>query len=312
VSVSSAARRVRSPLPKRLPKDVEQSRMSLWDHLRELKNRLFKASLAILATTALVGFVFYEQVLKVIDHPYCSLPVQDRPALTHTKNACAFIFTGPIDGFTFRFKIAFTAGILLSSPIWLYQIWAFIAPGLHKKERRYTYIFIGASMFFFAAGCTVAYLVLGKGLQVLLEVGGPQLVAFLDINRYLSYVTTVLLIFGIGFEFPLITTILNRAGLLSTRKMRDWRRYVFFGMFVFAAFATPGGDPFTMTALALPLCGLYEGSVTLARVRDRARRRKDPDSLGVDTDELDDEVTSPLDYHAAPVKPAGSLDDDIT
>jgi sec-independent protein translocase protein TatC len=313
VSLSAGLKRVRNPLPRRPPRDVEESRMSLLDHLRELKKRVVRAALAIVAATALVGFVFYEPVFRIINHPYCSLPEEVRPALG--RQGCAFIFTGPLDGFSFRIKIALIAGILLSSPVWLYQVWAFIAPGLHAKERRYTYTFVGISVLFFLTGAAVAYLVLGEGLRLLLEVGGPDLVALLDVNRYLSYVTAVLLIFGVGFEFPLVTTMLNRAGILSTQRMREWRRYIFFGMFVFAAFATPGGDPFTMLALAAPLCLLYESSILLARVRDRRRRRRDPDSLMIDTDDLDDEVTSRLDYvpaavaPATPVGPATAVDD---
>jgi sec-independent protein translocase protein TatC len=321
--ISGAARMLRRPKlsrSQRRARSVEDARMTLIEHLVELRTRLTRASLAVLLVTAVVGFGFYDQVLKVVVHPYCQVPQQYRFQDAAHPTECILYANGPTDQFTFRLKVAFFAGVLLSAPIWVYQLWAFIAPGLHRRERRYTYIFVAVSLCLFTIGGLLAYFLLAKTLTLLLSVGGSSVATILDVNKYVAFAVGMMLVFGVGFEFPLVLSLLNLAGVLPTARMRSWRRIVYFAMFVFAAVATPSTDPFTMTFLAIPLCILYELAIVFARLHDRRVRKRAGET---DWAGLADDEQSPLDLTvedvgftpvapAAPVPPTGRLDDDIT
>jgi sec-independent protein translocase protein TatC len=261
--------------------------MSLQKHLQELRRRVFVSMIAVVVAT-IVSFVFHEMLLHALTHPYCALPhsyrlVQDR---------CSLFVSGVLDAFTVTLKLSLYAGIILSSPVWLFQIWRFITPGLHAHERRYALLFVGASMALFALGGLFAWLTLGKGLHFLLGFATGGVTSLLSFNSYLSFVTAMVLIFAVSFEFPLVVVLLNQVGVVSAARLRHWTRGVLFGIFVFAAVATPSQDPFTMTALAVPICLLYGVAVLIATVHDRRAARRAGAS---DYSDLADDEPSPLD-----------------
>jgi sec-independent protein translocase protein TatC len=270
--------------------------MSVMDHLRELRRRVIVMVL-IVAAGAIIGWIFYPQILSILKHPYCQIPPSRR--FPPNSSSCDLIFFQPLAGFTTRLKVAFIAGAVITAPLWLYQIWAFVVPGLRRTERKYTLIFIAASTALFAAGVSLAYLILSKGLRVLIGAAGPGTAALLDVNSYLSFVVLMLVVFGAAFELPLLVVLANFAGALPSRWLRKSQRIAIFLIFVFAAVATPSTDPFSMTAMAVPMCLLYEGAVLIATIHDRrkARRKAEQQAAAV----LADDVPSTVDPIPTPI-----------
>lgn len=251
--------------------------MTLMEHLYELRSRLLKASLGVLVGLG-VGFWLAQYVLLLLEHPYCQL--------TRGHGQGCFIVLGPTDALLLRMKVALWVGLVLAAPVWLYQLWAFIAPGLHRRERRWAYAFAGVATPLFAAGGLLAYLVVSKGLAFLLQFNGPNVTNTLEITRYIDFITGLMLLFGVAFEFPLVVVLFNLAGLASARRLLGWWRTAVFLMFAFAAVATPTADPFGMTFLGLSLAALYFGAVGFAFVNDRRRARRqaaEDAELGIDT-----------------------------
>jgi sec-independent protein translocase protein TatC len=290
--------------------------MTLIEHIRELRNRLFWASLAVLVGFGL-GVWLAPRVLHVLQQPYCDLP----SSLVGAN--CGFVQLGPADLLLLQLKVALWVGLILASPVWLYQLWAFIAPGLHRHERRYAYIFVAIAAPLFVAGSVLAYFVVAKGLEFLLEIGGDNITTTLEITRYVSFVTNMLLIFGVAFEFPLIILMLNFIGLMSARRMLGWWRVAVFVFFAFSAIVTPTPDPFGMTALALCLSLLYFAAVGVAFLNDRRRGRGKEIYEGLDDDQISviDDPREPVEAGerieaVAPVAPPKPLerryDTDIT
>jgi sec-independent protein translocase protein TatC len=219
-----------------------------------------------------------------LSKPYCNLPASKDPE----TGLCRFVQLGPADVFLLNLKVALWLGLILAAPVWLYQLWAFIAPGLHRNERRYAYAFASIAAPLFAAGAVLAYFVVEKGLHFQLE-----------ITRYISFVTSLILIFGVAFEFPLVALMLNVVGIASGRRLLSWWRVAVFVFFLFSAIVTPTPDPFGMTALALCLSVLYFMAVGAALLNDRRRNRHAEVYAG-----LDDDEASPIDFDdAEPVEP---------
>lgn len=264
-----------------------EGRMPVMDHLRELRRRLVWI-VVIVAVGAVVGWYVYNPVIHFLERPYCNVDYHHR--FGSDPKHCGLIFVGVLDGFTTRLKVAVISGAVFTGPLWLYQIWAFITPGLRRKERKYTVIFIVVSTVLFAAGMTLAYLVLSKGLNILLTQAGTNVQALLTINSYLSFVTLMLVIFGAAFELPLLLVMANLAGVLSGKLLKKSQRIGVFLIFLFAAVATPSTDPFTMCAMAVPMVVLFEASVLFAVLHDRrkARRRAAEEAV----EHLDDDVPS--------------------
>jgi sec-independent protein translocase protein TatC len=263
----------------------EAGRMTLAEHLRELRTRLVRSFLAV-AVGMVVAFVFYDRVFKVLTRPYCELPASRR--LTGGRD-CVLTVTSITGAFTVQLHVAMIVGVILSAPIWLYQLWAFITPGLHRKERRWALIFSGTSGVLFACGSAFGYYSLGRALAFLIGFGSKVgLTPLIAIDRYLSFVTNILLVFGASFEFPLLLVLLNFAGILSARRLAGAWRSIIFGVFVFAAVVTPSQDPLTMSLMAVPMTLLYGVALLVAFAHDRRAARND---LYVG---LPDEEASPL------------------
>ncbi len=242
-----------SPAKRRRPSDFQRAAegsMTLIEHLRELRTRLFRACVSIVIGT-IAGYFVAGEVQKILTDPYCNYMIAH--AATHS---CAMNMTSVLDAFMLKLKIALYVGLVLAAPFWLYQLWAFIAPGLHKRERRYGYIFAGIATPLFAAGFALGYVLVSRSMQYFLGLSGDISVT-VNLDGYFSFVTGVMLLFGAGFEFPLIVAMLNFAGLVSARRLLGWWRVAIFLMFLFAALVTPTPDPFNMTILAACMAVLY-------------------------------------------------------
>ncbi len=260
--------------------------MPLADHLRELRNRLAKGMLAITVVSVVVAFYSQELMNFLMDPvPKCTTGLGEA-----TGGKCAVIaYTDLLSPFTTTVKVCFMAGVIISSPIWLYQLWAFVAPGLHKHERKYTYWFVSAAVPLFLGGATLAYTVLPISMRVLLGITPEGSANILPMDKILDFVVRMILIFGAAFELPLLLVMLNFSGMVTGRRMAGWWRGVVMGVFIFGAVATPTTDPFGMIALAGPIVVLYFIAVGVALLNDKRRRRANPDA------DLDDDEASDLD-----------------
>ncbi len=263
--------------------------MTLVAHLTELRNRVAKALLA-LALGTVAGFLWYDNgLLAFLSEPYCSLPPEQR---LQTAGDCRLVVLDVFGGVLLRLKIGLIAGAVLSSPFWLWQLWAFITPGLKRNEKRYAVTFVAASTSLFALGAVLAYITLYKGLELLLGLAGDEVAFQLTAPDYLGFVISLLVAFGLSFELPLIAVALNLVGVLSHAALAKSRRWIYFLTIVFAAFVTPTQDPFTMLAMALPMVVLFELAIQIARVVDKRRARRD---AAEQFHGLSDDEASPLD-----------------
>ncbi len=260
--------------------------MTLTEHLRELRTRLV-ISVGSVFVGFIVGWIFYGDISRLLTDPYVDT-VQKLAAEKGIRSEA--VINGVASPFILQVKVALVAGIVLSSPIWLYQIWAFILPGLHRNERKWTMIFVAIAGPLFAGGVVLGYYVLPKGLSVLIGFTPDEVTNLVDLNGYLSFVIRILLVFGVAFEIPLFVIMLNLAGVVRGRHLARWRAWIVFGTFIFAAVATPSTDPITMLLLAIPMVLLFLISEAIAHIVDRRRGlNKDPDYA-----EYDDDEASPL------------------
>ncbi len=278
--------------------------MTLIDHLRELRGRMFKSVIAIV-----IGFCIawwqYDWLFDILIQPFTDSVrhLADEKGISSTP-----FVSGVANAFLLQTKICLVASIVLTSPVWLYQIWAFVLPGLHSNERKWTMIFVGVAGPLFASGVLLGYYVLPKGLEILIGFTPGQIESLVDVNSYFNFTLRVLLVFGVAFEIPLFVVLLNLAGVVSGKQLGRWRAYIVFATFVFAAVATPSTDPITMLFLALPMTVLFMISELIARFVDYRRGRGGDEP---DLDEFPDDEISPISLRHDPSDELpGPLDDD--
>jgi len=258
-------------------------RMPLMDHIRELRNRVVKMALALIAGM-IIGFVFFNWAFHIIERPLCAAVVKGHTGC-RTLGLNQLVLDGPLDTFYF------IVGLIISCPIWLYQIWAFVAPGLYAREKRWSYIFLGSAVPLFLIGVTLAYWSLTRTMDYLLHLTPSGVANLIDFDQYLSFVLTMMLAFGLAFELPLLIVMLNLAGILSHARFRKWRRVMIFAVFVIAGIANPSPDPITMLILGGACVAMVEVAEFIVWSNDRRRARLHPSPYaGLADDEL-----SPID-----------------
>lgn len=256
----------------------DDGRMALSDHLRELRARLLKVAV-ILVVGIIVALFFFDQIFELMMRPYeqAASRLPDSIETTPTVGGAG----GPL---MLHLKLCGLAAVVVTSPLWLYQIWAFILPGLHSNERKWTRIFAAIAGPLFLIGAAVGYLTLPKGLEVLIGFTPGGLTNLIDFSEYLTFLSRTLLVFGIAFEIPVFVILLNAAGVVSGRSLGQHRPWITIVVFVFAAVATPSADPFTMLFLAIPMMLLFFISEVICRLVDARRGRHSLADL--DDDEL--------------------------
>lgn len=233
--------------------------MTVVEHLTELRRRLFICVIAV-TLAAIVVYIFSLDIIHFLIEYY-----QD--AIDDPNRE--LIFTGPLDAFATRLKVATYGGIALAFPVWLFQVWRFITPGLEPREKRYAVPFVLTSILLFALGGFVALITLPKALDFLLNLGGSELQPLLTADRYLSLVTLMILAFGLAFEFPVVLTFLLLARVITTRQLRRWRRAAIVIIVIFAAVITPSQDPYSLLFMAVPMYIFYEICIIIGRVLKR-------------------------------------------
>ena len=267
----------------------ERGTMPLLDHLRELRKRIIRAAFFILIFSIL-GFVYYNQIITTLAEPVCDLKL----AQSSGSNNCGSLFiSGVLGPLNLQVKVAFLTGVIVSAPFWLYQLWAFIAPALHRKEKRKSVLFIIAATPFFTLGAALAYYILPIAIRVLFGFTPDSLNNLVRFDDYLSFVLRIILIFGLAFELPVFLVSLNLIGVLSGRGILKPWRFAIFGITVFVAAFSPTADPLSMAALALPLIIFYFGAGGIALLVDKKRDRKSQ-QIG-DNQAADIDQASPID-----------------
>jgi sec-independent protein translocase protein TatC len=266
------------------PTHAPGGNMPLMDHLRELRSRLTRAVLVIVIGT-IAGFVFYEPILDFLTRPYEDM----RPLLAGQGIDTELVITGVGGAFQFQLKISLVFGLLISSPFWLWQVWAFVLPALHRNEKRWAFLLAATGAPLFIAGAALAYAVLPKALQILIGFVPDGFGSLVTGAEYFDFIIKMLLVFGVAAEIPLVVIVLNQIGAVSAKQLAGARPWIIVGIFVFAAVATPTTDPLTMLFLAVPMTILYLVSEIIAKLTDR-RRRKIAVATGVP-----DDAAAPID-----------------
>jgi sec-independent protein translocase protein TatC len=262
--------------------------MPLAEHLRELRSRLVKSGIAVVVGMV-VGWIMYPTIFAILSRPFEGAVAQAQAEGRDVTLA----LTGVTDPFVLQLQVAAIAGILIASPVWLYQLWRFVTPGLHKHEKRWGIAFVAVATPLFAAGAVLAYLVLPIGLEILLGFTPDNVENIVSVDRYLSFFLRTVVVFGVGFLTPLLIVTLNFAGILSGKRLVSWWRWIIFTVFIFAAVATPTGDPINLALLAGPILLLVVIAVGIALLNDRRRARKG--LLEPDYQQWDDDEASPID-----------------
>ncbi len=252
--------------------------MALSDHFREFRARLMRCLLVFTVALA-VALVFRHALYDAVYGPYSSAQ-ESLPEGTTVATT-----SGPGAGLLLWLTLAGFAAAVVTAPYWLYQVWAFVLPGLYAQERKMTRIFVGVAGPLFLAGIVLGYVTLPIALKVLIGFNPDGVVNLTDFNDYLQFFTRTLLVFGLAFNIPVFVVLLNLAGVVKGAALKAYRPWIIIGTFIFAAVATPSADPFTMTMMAVPMAVLFFASEAIARINDRRRARSSPNS-GLAPDEL--------------------------
>ena len=252
-----------------------EGRMPVMDHIRELRNRVVKVLLA-LGAGMIVGFIFFNPVWHVIERPLCHAVIRGHTGC-NTLGVNQLALEGPLDPFYLRIKVAVIVGVIVSSPVWLYQVWAFIAPGLYAREKRWGHVFLGTAVPLFLIGVALAYLSLGRSMHYLLGLTPAGVASIISVDEYMSFVMAMMLAFGIAFLVPLLIVTLNLAGILTHQRFRKSRRVMIFAVFLVAGMANPSPDPITMLILGGACALLVEVAEFIVWSHDRRQARLHPD-----------------------------------
>jgi sec-independent protein translocase protein TatC len=272
-------------------------RMPLMDHLRELRNRLVIAVLVIIGGM-IVALCFSNQTWSLITRPYCEATIrgitgcqpQTIGRQVVVNDGHQLIVNGVFEGFFLRVKVAFFLSLIGTCPVWLYQFWAFLAPGLYRREKKWAYIFVGSAAPLFIGGAGLAYLVMDRGLHYLLNLTPNGVTPLITVDSYFGYFTGMLLGFGLVFEVPLLIVMLNVVGILTHERFRKWRRLIIFGIFLIAGLVNPSPDPWTMLLLGGLAVLLTEVAEVFVYFNDKRRARNHPDPYA----DLADDELAPL------------------
>ncbi len=243
----------------------DEGRMSMLEHLAELRNRIIKCAIAV-AVGAAVAWFLYPQIFDLLVDPYCDLQGV-------SLDDCRLLQTEPLEGFSIRLKIAGYGGIALAMPVLLWQVWRFVTPGLYSHEKKWAYPFVISALVLFVLGAALAFYSLNQALDFLVSVGGSGLEQQFRPAPYFELITYMMLAFGVGFEFPIVLVFLQLAGILEAQTLRDVRRYALVGIVVLVAVITPSGDPYTLGILSIPMYLFYEASIVIGLLLTRKRRR---------------------------------------
>lgn len=244
--------------------------MTLSEHLGELRGRLVKSAITLLIATVAV-WNYYPPIFEVIRRPFDDV---------HVNNPTAILaLTGVTSGFSIQLRVSLATAVVISSPVWIYQIWRFISPGLKSNERKWAYLFTAIAVPLFVAGVALAYYVMPRMLDILFQFTPTDVQNVTSVDTYLSFFLHLVLFFGIGFLLPLVLMMLNFAGLLRGETLKNAWRWIILGAFVFGAVATPNGDPVAMTFVALPMIILSFTAVGIALLNDRRRDQEFESSL---------------------------------
>ena len=252
-----------------------ESRMTLIEHLTELRSRIIKAVIAV-GVGALACWFLYPLILDLLLRPYCrTFPISERvdSGLFGPDGGCNLFVTDPLEPFGVRLTVAGYGGLALAMPVVLWQVWRFVAPALYRREKKYAIPFVLIGFALFVTGAGLAYWSLPRALDFLASIGGTDLVSLFSPKRYLGFVVKMMIAFGVGFQFPIVLIGLQAAELLENRTLRRNRSYAVVGIVALVAVITPSGDPFTLLALSVPMYVFYEISILFGVVRDRRRRR---------------------------------------
>jgi len=260
--------------------------MSLQEHLRELRTRLFKASVSIVIGTV-IAWVFYPQIFEILSQPVNAIVEQAQANGRDVR----LVLGGVADAFVLQIKVSVVTSMLVTAPLWIYQLWRFITPGLYRKEKLRAYLFAGVATPLFISGAVLAYIFLPVGLNILFGFTPLGVGNYVPVDRYLSFFLRMVLVFGISFLAPLFIVMLNLFDVLEAKAITSRWRLVVLIVFAFAAIATPTGDPVNMTLLAVPVLLLISIATGIAWVNDRrrARSRAEDPVLGLSDDEASPE-----------------------
>jgi len=237
--------------------------MTVVEHLEELRRRLIIAFIAV-GLGSIVGWIIYPYFMDFIREPFCNY-VTAHPDV-RPPAGCDLVITGLIDPFIVKMKIVVYLGLAVALPVVLWQVWAFVNPGLTEGERRYAIPFVVSSTVLFFLGAAFAYWTLPKALNFLLGFAGAGITPILTADRYVSFIVLVTLSFGVAFLFPVLLVFLEIVGVLSSRRLRSWRRWAILGISIFAAVITPSSDPYTMLAMMIPMYLFYEAAIIIGRL----------------------------------------------
>lgn len=236
--------------------------MTLMDHLGELRTRLIKSVFAVIVG-GIVCWVFYNDLLGFLVDPYCEVENED----------CGLNVFDPLEGFSVRMMVSTYGGVALAVPVWLWQLWKFVSPGLYPHEKRHGMAFVTSGVLLFVLGAGLAYWSLPRALDFLIEIGGEDLTSTFRVRAYVEFVVKMMMAFGLGFEFPLVLIFLQLVGVLEYETLKGGRRFALVGIVILVAVITPSGDPFTLMVLSVPMYLFYEMAILFGVFRTRRARK---------------------------------------